>query len=62
MLCHKILNVSFPTSDVFCHGFEILQKELNCSNYVNSVRVKALPQVKRWALVSDMQHAKLSVR
>lgn len=50
----------FEKAGEYTFSFHI--KELNCSSYVNSVRVKALSQVKRWALVSDMQHAKLSVR
>ncbi|XP_074380636.1 structural maintenance of chromosomes flexible hinge domain-containing protein GMI1-like isoform X3 [Apium graveolens] len=45
-----------------CEELEVEGKESDCSSYVNSVRVKAQSQVKRWALVSDMQHAKLSVR
>ncbi|XP_074380628.1 structural maintenance of chromosomes flexible hinge domain-containing protein GMI1-like isoform X3 [Apium graveolens] len=45
-----------------CEELEVEGKESDCSSYVNSVRVKAQSQVMRWALVSDMQHAKLSVR
>ncbi|KAK1392217.1 Gamma-irradiation and mitomycin c induced 1 [Heracleum sosnowskyi] len=50
----------FEKAGEYTFSFHI--KELNCSSYLNSVRVKALSQVKRWALLSDMQHAKLSVR
>lgn len=62
LMSFKTLYVSFSIYDVVCHGFGILQKESNCSNCVNSVKVKALSQVKSWGLVRDMQHAKLSVR
>ncbi|KAF1001494.1 hypothetical protein AG4045_029073 [Apium graveolens] len=50
----------FEKAGEYTFSFHI--KESDCSSYVNSVRVKAQSQVKRWALVSDMQHAKLSVR
>ncbi|XP_074360084.1 structural maintenance of chromosomes flexible hinge domain-containing protein GMI1-like isoform X1 [Apium graveolens] len=50
----------FEKAGEYTFSFHI--KESDCSSYVYSVRVKAQSQVKRWVLVSDMQHAKLSLR
>lgn len=62
ILCNWDYFMYHPTSDILCLGFEILQKDSSFKSFVKGVKVNALPQIKRWGLVSETGCEKPRVR